>query len=479
MADGPSIAPKRSLFNKPTWAAKNTSTTTADRPFFDHRDTTYGDILAEKERKREKHRARTSGKTKEASGRESKRRRISSSEDSDSDLRSSRHGDTEEDEDDIQNIPPVTRSTPMKNSDPPASPRPDLLVKSFSPSKSSTSAKPAIIDLGDDEDDAEPPPRSPAKPKKISPSKARSKPPTSDPESEDEDEYMLELKRRAREKARLRKLGLEKSQSRTPEPPNAQGQSPRIAGATQSGPAQSPGEATSHQSPPPPTPPRKEEEDIIVRILIRTAIPDTTDLIVNRRATQNLQQVKEAWCKRQGFDTAKTRKVILTWRGNKLFNTSTCIHILRSLKEERRKRVGVASMDSDEDDGDPSKGKIEVEAVTEEILAERKRAREKEEQAQNVINGDEEQGDEDGGDQAPPKEPEYQLQLSSPGLEPFYLKVRASTLVSKIMAGFRKVREIEHGKTCWLVFDGERLDPDTRIGDTEIEDGDAVDVQIR
>jgi hypothetical protein len=69
--------------------------------------------------------------------------------------------------------------------------------------------------------------------------------------------------------------------------------------------------------------------------------------------------------------------------------------------------------------------------------------------------------------------------LHSPGLEAVALKVRPSTLVSKVMAGFKKIRHVDQGKICWLVFDGERLDPETRICDTEIEDGDVVDVQIR
>jgi hypothetical protein len=47
------------------------------------------------------------------------------------------------------------------------------------------------------------------------------------------------------------------------------------------------------------------------------------------------------------------------------------------------------------------------------------------------------------------------------------------------MAGFKKIRDIVQEKTCWLIFDGERLDPETKIADTEIEDGDVVDVQIR
>src|SRR5436853_5420657 len=121
-------------------------------------------------------------------------------------------------------------------------------------------------------------------------------------------------------------------------------------------------------------------------IPIRTASPDTKQLIVTRWASQNLQRVKEAWCKRQGFDAAMAKKVFLTWRGNKLFNTTTSRHILRTLKAER-KNSGIGGLGSDED-SNQSEGKIEVEAVTEDILTERKRFKEKEDWLLDASHGD-------------------------------------------------------------------------------------------
>lgn len=478
MADGPSTIPKRSLFKKPNWAAKSASVPDTDRPFFDHRETTYGAILAEKEKKREKHRAKPSKEPKEGHGRETKRPRMSESDDSDSALDSSRHADSEEDThaQAESNDRPVTRSTPIKKREFSGSVSEPCPAKSFSPLKPCNSTRATIIDLND-EDDLEDTRPSPGKSKNVSPIKPLPKHPTSDPDSEDEDGYTLELKRKAREKARLRKLGLEPTQLMTPEPVTAKSQSPQLASAARAGSILSIGEATFSNSPPPPDKPKKED-DIVVRILISTGIPNTKPLIVNRRATQNFQQVKEAWCKRQGFDAATTRKVILTWRGTKLFNTTTCTGILRTLKGEIRKSGG-AGLDSEDDDADPSKGNIEVEAVTEDILAERKLAREKEERVLSLGKGDEEPPDEGSGEPEVPKEPEYQLQLKCPGIEQVHLKVRASTLVSKVMAGFQKIRRVDKEKTCWLSFDGERLDPEKTIGDTEIEDGDVVDVQIR
>jgi hypothetical protein len=147
---------------------------------------------------------------------------------------------------------------------------------------------------------------------------------------------------------------------------------------------------------------------------------------------------------------------------------------LRTLKAEK-KNSGVGGLYSDED-SNQSEGKIEVEAVTEDILTERKRLKEKEDGLADASNGDEGLPLGEAGESRPQKEPDVQLMLNSPGLESVALKVRSTTLV---MAGFKKIRHVDQEKTCWLIFDGERLHPETRICDTEIEDGDVVDVQIR
>ena len=468
MTDGPSIAPKRSLFKKPNWAAKSASVAKAETDLFDHRESTYSGILAEKEKKREKYRAKATAQPRDQHGRQLKRRRLSGGEGSDFDTESS------DGEEKICSADLAGGSTPAEEQI--ASISPDRPVKKYSPVRPSDASTALIIDLECDENDADPIPDSLSEPKKFSPIKPQPKPPLSDPESEDEDEYTLELKRRAREKLRLQRLGLNAPNSKTPEPPSMKSCPVQLQDPSQLDSAKSPPEALVHQSPPPPSA-LKEKDEAIVSILIRSAIPQTSELIVNRRVSQNFQHVKEAWCKRQGFDVAMTRKVFLTWRGNKLFNTTTCTHILRNLKAEKKSRVGI--LDSDDEDSDPSNGRIEVEAVTEDILIERKKLKDRKDRLADISNGHEEMSGEEAGEPQPQKEPDVQLMLNSPGLESVLLKVRPTTLVSKVMAGFKKIRDIEQEKTCWLIFDGERLDPETRIADTEIEDGDVVDVQIR
>ncbi len=116
---------------------------------------------------------------------------------------------------------------------------------------------------------------------------------------------------------------------------------------------------------PPPLPPR----DPVIKIFINSKIENTQPLIVNRRISQRLRDVRLAWCHRQNFSQEFTDKVFLTWRGCKLWDVTTCV------------RLGIAV---DEFDNILLKGQkdvtgeeathIHMEAMTEEILEEYKKS---------------------------------------------------------------------------------------------------------
>lgn len=117
---------------------------------------------------------------------------------------------------------------------------------------------------------------------------------------------------------------------------------------------------------PPPLPPR----DPVIKIFINSKIENTQPLIVNRRISQRLRDVRLAWCHRQNFSKEFTDKVFLTWRGCKLWDVTTCA------------RLGIAV---DEFDNILLKGQkditgeeathIHMEAMTDEILEEYKGSR--------------------------------------------------------------------------------------------------------
>ena len=54
-----------------------------------------------------------------------------------------------------------------------------------------------------------------------------------------------------------------------------------------------------------------------------------------------------------------------------------------------------------------------------------------------------------------------------------------STFVSKMINAFRTQNEISSDKEVNLMFDGEKLSPETAVGETELSDMDTLDVFIK
>ena len=88
--------------------------------------------------------------------------------------------------------------------------------------------------------------------------------------------------------------------------------------------------------------------------------------------------------------------------------------------------------------------------MTEDILTERKRLKQEEGRLADASDGDEGLPREEAGESQPQKEPDVQLMLNSPGLELVALKVRSTTLVGKVMAGFKKIRHVDEERRAGL-----------------------------
>jgi Ubiquitin-2 like Rad60 SUMO-like len=449
---------KKSFFKKPTWATSALPSQSGD--FFRHSDAVYESILREKERRREKHAQKKQASVEVDAVQEglgNKRRRISIEEEdheeegtSDSEITStgSRRVNTTENE------RPENRSISPARLGPSQVGRESLPIAESS-LNATVPISSNVIELESDNDKPEPQPKAAAKVQTQ----------VSDEEnSEEEDEYVLELKQKARAKARLRELSTD--------PHHTQGSAWPAAEVPLSSFTEKPSTSTGRNAAPIPRP---DHEDTIVSILINTKIPNAKQLIVNRKVSQPMQQVRQVWCSRQNFDGEMTAKVIFTWRGRRLYDTTTSTHLLNVLKKERARQIG--GLDN-EDEEDPSHGRIEVEAMTQDMYEQRQRR----DDAETDTTRTTDPGTQDGPSHdrpATPPEPVYKIVMNAQGLEALTLKVRPSTPIAKLMAGFKKVRNVDVDKTCWLVFDGERLDPDTLVRDTEIEDGDAVEVHVR
>lgn len=166
-----------------------------------------------------------------------------------------------------------------------------------------------------------------------------------------DDEY-AELARKARQKARRKRLEDEIVSSTHEQSPSVEpdGQSQRPLCVQQS-------------TPPPPPDPE-------VYILITSSLENTTPLIIKRKLSQRLKDVRVAWCQHQKLTAEMSKTVFLTWRGKRLFDVTSC------------KSLGIIV----DDDGNVStKGqvrlfgqeeqKIHMEAMTEELFEERKKAK--------------------------------------------------------------------------------------------------------
>lgn len=210
------------------------------------------------------------------------------------------------------------------------------------------------------------------------------------------------------------------------------------------------------------------QEDDVVQILITSEIENTKPLIVHRKVSQSLKEVRLAWCKRQGFTEGMQSTVFLIWKGRRLFDVTTC------------RTLGVKPMENSSDSftrssfDDQKTKRIHMEAVTEDVLASRRQ------QKQPHVPVSESQTDSGSSDEGDRKENSLiKVILKCPGLVDYGIKVTQETEVSYILTTYRKAQHIPTEKEVCLIFDGERLEPDSRLSDYEIADLDLVDVLVK
>ena len=122
--------------------------------------------------------------------------------------------------------------------------------------------------------------------------------------------------------------------------------------------------------------------DPTLEILITSSINNTQPLIVSRKLSQRLKDVRLAWTQRQGFTPDFAETVFLTWRGKRLFDVMSCKSLGVVVDSNGVIRTKGSLL------GDES-GRLHMEAVTSEILEARRKAKEdarlREEQAGDTL----------------------------------------------------------------------------------------------
>lgn len=456
-------------FTKPSWMRAEPRAT--DGNLFCRSSHTYADLAAEAERRKQRKAARKAKHRKEAESRQEqspKRRRVS-------DAGSKPHSQilkpvTKEPSDPAAaTVPPensVSLSQIRSNPEKPSSLIQDYELGLAEPEgqegkKRKQAAQ--IIDL--ESDSGQTPEPEIATMQGHTGEGAWAPSPITLPETEPAgDEEFPELARRAREKARNKRLdkGL-----LSPSPANEV----RHTGAS--------GEAERHDKEASDSP---TVHDPTLEILITSSIEKTQPLIVSRKLSQRLKDVRLAWIQRQGFTPELADAVFLTWRGKRLFDVMSCKSLGLSVNSSGVIR-GHENLLGDE------VGRLHMEAMTLEILEARKKAREDADRS-------EEQAKNPSSESLAKVEAQVKIILVGKDHDDFRLRVKSvmsrtatprgfradmvqSTTIYKIISAFRASNDIQPDKEVFLLFDGERLSPQCKIGETEISDMDKIEVYVK
>lgn len=392
-----------SLFNRPKWASSQIdSVDDSESNLFSHSDRSFRDIVAEQERKKqaklkkkkvkEERRASAKHKVKDDFVVESssKRRRLSLEDDDEAEVNpvhlSTEHNapSNNANNDHIENDLGRIRRSPRTNR------RVDRVVYE-KPQKHEKSQKLAsstdVIELGDSEGEDQ----------GIANGLSRLEPSRVDNESDDE---FAELARKARQRREQKEKNVHSQTPDVEERPQSQSQGPEHL------------RARGLPTPPP---------DPTIQLFISSPIPDTTPLIVHRKLSQRIQEIRQAWCGKQGFSKEFTNEVFFIHRMRRVYDVTTC----RSLGLETDADGNVVLKGAE---GTEGVDRVHLVAVTDELFQQLKdeKARESQKRAGDP-NSEAQEATGGGSDPAETQQKEEQfvrLLLKAKGKPDFKLKVK-------------------------------------------------------
>jgi hypothetical protein len=214
--------------------------------------------------------------------------------------------------------------------------------------------------------------------------------------------------------------------------------------------------------------------DATIKIFINSPLEGTNPLIIYRKLSQRLQEVREVWCAKQSFSKEFADRVFLTHRGIRLYNLTTC----RSLGLEADSSGRVTRTDDRTLEGVDS---VHIEAMTQELFDKMKAA--KALQAQGIEEETEEEettaaAAEEGVPEIPPGEKYVRIVVRAKGHEDFKVLVKPETIIAKIAKAAKKTFKFPDDQAVYLEFDGEQLNPSDQVQETEIEDMNVLDLHF-
>ncbi|KAI5808453.1 ubiquitin-2 like Rad60 SUMO-like-domain-containing protein [Pyronema omphalodes] len=213
----------------------------------------------------------------------------------------------------------------------------------------------------------------------------------------------------------------------------------------------------------------------IVNILITSPIDKTRPLIIKRKLDQTLKEVKEHWCKVQGFTQEQIESIFLVWKRSMRVSDYVSCKSLNIAVDGDGKGEGDGG-DNNEGNGEEKEGwtggNIHFEAMTTEIFNRIEAGEELEDEEEDEEETELKKQKEEDGER-------ISLVLKTKGnKDEFKIKVRPNTTISDLIQAYRTAQKIPDDKKVVLYFEGDQLELDDTVTDADLEDMCMVDVHI-
>ena len=210
------------------------------------------------------------------------------------------------------------------------------------------------------------------------------------------------------------------------------------------------------------------QKDLAVEILVTSVIEGTKPLRVRRKLSQGLKEVRLIWCDKQLIsghpipDSIK-ESIFLTWKGLRLWDLATCKSL--GLKIDGSGHI----MSNGE--GFDSQRRIHFEAWTQDLF----------DANQRQLKAKQDRGDSEDEPEVIEQAVEQKMKLvmKARGMEPLKIFAKPTTTFERLAGAFRNSRDIPEGKDIILLFDGEKLDPNSTVEHVELDDMDNIEVHLR
>lgn len=310
-------------------------------------------------------------------------------------------------------------------------------------------------------------------------------PPELDDEPDEFEEYVKRARERAEERERLAKLKLEReSQAKDSQETESAGQGSFGAGD----------DSKIHSR-------ESAMDDVIVKILVTSEIPHSRQKLFDRRFHAPLGPVRDVWAASQKPPVPKEKwpLIFLTWKGNRIYATTTCANLgirVESVDDGTENKGKLGSVAGAEyanlkHGGGLHEGGLHLEAWTEELYQDylKRKERERLRLLGQLDDEDDDDGtpgtgargseDPDGGAGGDEEATTRVILKAAKDYEPLRFKVHAQTTIDEMITTFRISRKVPEDSEISLFFDGEKLDRDLAVKDTEIEDMDSLEVHIK